>query len=166
MSYRKSEEDWIRWTMTGLMSGWMITFLIPSEYGVLGPFIIIIGGVVGVTIGYLRRKRSLAKLKSCGWCGEKIRPNEPTKFDTRYKDAIFHAACIWGMCVSKGWSYLQKGGSSVVPTDLVIDCAAGCQEYGSAGQGRLTIGKDPIWYEREGEVYRPYHPNCSPSKLD
>jgi hypothetical protein len=108
----------------------------------------------------------MARSKACGWCGEKIRPGESTKFDTRYKDAIFHGACFWGMCVTKGWSYLQQGGSPVVPPDLVIDCAADCHEYGLAGQGMLVVGRDPIWYEREGEVYRPYHPQCSPSRIE
>lgn len=107
----------------------------------------------------------MARTKHCAWCGEKIKPGAPTQFLANDKTNIYHELCLWGMCATKGWSYLQQPGGSA-PYNLLIDCAAACHEYGAAGQGALVLGIDVIWYEREGEYYRPYHPQCAPSRVE
>ena len=106
----------------------------------------------------------MARPRKCGACGEAIRPGQPTRFDTRIKDAVFHEHCFAGVCLARGWSFLQQAGG-VVPNGTVIRCTEACHVYGRAGQGLLLVGQDTIWYEREGEHYAPYHPDCAPSKL-
>ena len=106
----------------------------------------------------------MARPRKCGHCGEAIRPGQTTRFDIRVKDVVFHEHCFAGVCLARGWSFLQKPGG-IPPPDLIIDCAADCHAYGPAGQGFLVVGTDAIWYEREGDHYRPYHPACAPSKL-
>lgn len=100
--------------------------------------------------------------RRCGHCGEVIKDGAPTRFDTLDPEVIYHERCFWGICARRGWSFVQKLGSRP-PADLIMRCN-GCDELILPIRGRV----DSVWYEKDVDIpgYLPYHPDCSPSKLD
>lgn len=99
------------------------------------------------------------RAKHCNSCGMRFRPNEPTRFDTLDKDAIYHDGCFWDIARRRGWSYLKQP-DAVHPLGLRFPCH-GCGV-------EIYTAEESVWYERDAGLggYRPYHPTCSPSKLD
>lgn len=101
-----------------------------------------------------------ARAKHCNSCGEKIRPEDQTRFETGDRVAIYHALCFWGVAARSGLSYLKQASPSYdTPFGLILPC--------SVCDSDIYTYEEPVWYERvkSPDGYRPYHPKCSPSYL-
>lgn len=119
------------------------------------------------------------QVATCLGCGDTFEPDEPVCYDGM-PEATYHKHCADEAGVLRCYELPVQmplrttiTSAHMAPTGTLIRCTADCTIYGTAGEGRLVVGVDEIFYVLlpgsndfpntwATPLYEPYHPACAP----